>query len=90
MSNIIQLLERMGQDASLQNSASMEQVIEQSELSAELKGVLLNKDTVTLERQLDVCPDVVCIMIPAEDENPDESSEEEPDNDNKIAAVVNG
>ncbi|MPY23393.1 hypothetical protein [Shewanella sp. YLB-07] len=70
-SNIIQLLARMGQDASLQTPAEFEQVIRESELSNELKQSLINKYAISLEKQLDVCPDVVCIMVAHDEEDED-------------------
>lgn len=41
MSNVIELLEQLGADASLQTPESFEQAIQQSGLSAELKKALL-------------------------------------------------
>lgn len=76
MSNVIELLERMGQDASLQTQQSFEKAILESELTSELKQSLINRDDISLKRELDICPDVVCILLPADDEEkPDESEE---------------
>ncbi|MCL1041856.1 hypothetical protein L2712_09410 [Shewanella marisflavi] len=77
MPNIIQLLERMGQDATLQNEANFQQAITESTLSTTLKASLLNRDDISLKRELDVCPDIVCIMLPAEDEPEQEEEREE-------------
>lgn len=89
MSNIIQLLERMGQDAALQTEANFDKAITESTLSTTLKTLLLNRDNIILKRELDVCPDVVCLMVPAEDEEP--TNEEEPKEENvEIKAVVHG
>ncbi|MCL1146791.1 hypothetical protein L2747_12355 [Shewanella marinintestina] len=79
MSNIIQLLERMGQDASLQTETNFEQAIAESALTESLKQALTNKDDISLKRELDVCPDVVCIMLPAEDEEKEKEKNEEQD-----------
>ncbi|WP_076414597.1 hypothetical protein [Shewanella sp. UCD-KL12] len=79
MSNIIQLLERMGQDSELQTEQSFEQAIQESALTSELKQSLLNRDEINLKRELDVCPDVVCIMLPAEDEEKEKEDSEEAD-----------
>ena len=79
MSNIIQLLERMGQDASLQTETNFEQAIAESALTESLKQALINKDDISLKRELDVCPDVVCIMLPAEDEEKEKEKNEEQD-----------
>ncbi len=67
-SNIIQLLERMGQDASLQSTAEFQQVVSESTLSKDLKQSLLNKDIISLEKQLDTCPDVYCAFLAPEDD----------------------
>ncbi|RTR29717.1 hypothetical protein [Shewanella atlantica] len=82
MSNVIELLERMGQDASLQTQQSFEKAILESELTSELKQSLINRDDISLKRELDVCPDVVCIFLPAEDEKPNEDSDEDEKTDN--------
>ncbi len=79
MSNIIQLLERMGQDSELQTEQSFEQAIQDSALTNELKQSLHNRDDINLKRQLDVCPDVVCILLPSEDEDEDEDKSDEKD-----------
>ncbi|PMG42028.1 hypothetical protein [Shewanella sp. 10N.286.52.B9] len=87
MSNIIQLLERMGQDADLQNPLSLADAISTSNLTPELKLALSNNDITSLEKQLDVCPDIVCMMAPAESDKPteddkpaDESQPQDKDN----------
>ena len=81
MSNIIQLLERMGQDSELQTEQSFEQAIQESALTHELKQSLLNRDDISLKRQLDVCPDVVCVLLPAEDEETKPEQKEKPTED---------
>ena len=87
MSNVIQLLERLGQDASLQEPTDLNAVIAEADLNEELKQALLTKNTVSLEKQLDVCPDIVCVQIPAEDEEDDEDKEEE-GTENTVTLVI--
>ncbi|MCE9685485.1 hypothetical protein LZP73_04535 [Shewanella sp. AS16] len=88
MSNIIQLFERMGQDAGLQNHDAQLTAIQATELTAELKQALLANDAVSLERQLNINPDIFCAMVPAEDEQP---TEEAPaDEQDTIRMVANG
>lgn len=89
MSNIIQLLEKMGAEASLQPAQSAELAIAQSELSDELKDTLRNRDTLSLEHQLDICPDIVCLVAGPEDEPQPEDDEPKPA-EPQIRAVVNG
>ncbi|WP_028766355.1 hypothetical protein [Shewanella fidelis] len=87
MSNIIQLLERMGQDASLQTETNFEQAIAESALTESLKQALINKDDISLKRELDVCPDVVCILIPAEDEDEETDDKKEKDENNESTTI---
>ncbi|MBW8189827.1 hypothetical protein K0504_02170 [Neiella marina] len=75
MSAVIELLEKMGADSSLNNAEAFDAAIAQSELSVELKNALVNKNVTALERQLDVCPDTVCMLIPAEDDDGSEESD---------------
>ncbi|WP_179023819.1 hypothetical protein [Shewanella sp. Scap07] len=77
MSSVIELLEQMGQNAALQNQTSFEQAIEQSDLSDNLKTSLLNRDDISLKRELDVVPDVVCAFLPAEDEKEEKKEKDE-------------
>ncbi|QBF82076.1 hypothetical protein EXU30_04675 [Shewanella maritima] len=79
MSNIIQLLERMGQDAQLQDAQQLAQEIAQAEISAEQKQALVNQDAQALHKELDVCPDVVCLMVPDKPDEPDEDNDDKPD-----------
>ncbi|AQS39580.1 hypothetical protein Sps_04495 [Shewanella psychrophila] len=90
MSNIIQLLERMGQDSELQTEQSFEQAIQDSALTNELKQSLLNRDNISLKRQLDVCPDVVCILLPSEDEDKSDEKDETEDKQNDIRTLKVG
>ncbi|MCL1137924.1 hypothetical protein [Shewanella pneumatophori] len=85
MSNIIQLLERMGQDASLQTETNFEQAIAESALTESLKQALINRDDISLKRELDVCPDVVCVLLPAEDD--EEKTEDSPKEDETEISV---
>lgn len=89
MSSIIKLLERMGQESGLTESAiEFETAITESNLNEELKTTMLNRDIVALEKALDICPDVVCILLPADEEENQE--EEKKNNEEKIdvAAIV--
>ena len=75
MSSIIKLLERMGQESGLTESAiEFETAITESNLNEGLKQSMLRRDIVALEKALDICPDVVCVLLPADEEG--EESEE--------------
>ncbi|NMH64952.1 hypothetical protein [Shewanella salipaludis] len=89
MSNIIQLFERMGQDAGLQSRDAQLTAIQATDLTAELKQALLANDAVSLERQLDIAPDIFCALFPAEDEQPTEEAPAEQEQDT-IRMVANG
>lgn len=86
MSNIIKLLERIGQDANLQNNDALEQAIKQAKITTELQTTLLQKDTLALERQLDTCPDIIAFLAPAKDDEP--SEEESPDDGSDSNAEI--
>ncbi|NKF49861.1 hypothetical protein G3R49_04650 [Shewanella sp. WXL01] len=88
MSNIIQLLERMGQDAQLQDAQQLAQEIAQAEISAEQKQALINQDTQALHDELDVCADVVCMMVPAKDDKPKDDKESETKPDSETSSLL--
>jgi hypothetical protein len=77
MKNVIQVLAHMGESANLQSPEVAAEFVNQSELSAELQTALLEQDVTTLERNLDVCPDIVCIIMAPEDDEPSEDDEEQ-------------
>ncbi|WP_299793399.1 hypothetical protein [uncultured Shewanella sp.] len=92
MSNVIELLERMGQDASLQSTEEQCIAIKSSGLEENIKEPLLKKDLIKLKKELDICPDVVCIFFPAEDEPEKDSPEKESpkEDESEIKSVANG
>ncbi|WP_192022239.1 MULTISPECIES: hypothetical protein [Shewanella] len=90
MSTIIKLLERMGRDAILSNSAEFQAAINDTNLSPELKNALMNKDAQAIVNQLDVCPDIYCLLFPAdenENENENEDSKKKPSEDKTEIAL---
>ena len=86
MSKVIQVLEQMASDASLQSEQAIEELLATTAVNAEQVEAIINKDVISLERQLDVRPDIVCFVAPAEDEDEekddkdDENSTEETNN----------
>lgn len=88
MSNIIHLLERMGQDAQLQNQSQLEAEISQAQVSTSLKQALLSQDATALHNELDVCPDIVCLMVPAKDDKPKEEKESESKPDTETSSLL--
>ncbi|PMG76860.1 hypothetical protein BCU84_12480 [Shewanella sp. 10N.286.51.B7] len=90
MSSIIKLLERMGQESGLTESAiEFETAITESNLNEQLKQTMLNRDIVALEKALDICPDVVCILFPADEEEKEQEGDTKPSEDKtEIAATI--
>jgi len=77
MSNIIQLLERMGQDARLQDKSLKLKTINDTEISSDHKKLLSEGDADGLAEALKINKEIICFLIPAkEDEQESENSEE--------------
>ena len=72
MSKVMQVLEQMGSDATLQSEGAIQSLLVSAELDTEITEAIVNKDITSLERQLDVRLDMVCGVLPAEDEDEDE------------------
>ncbi|QYJ96892.1 hypothetical protein K0J45_15425 [Shewanella alkalitolerans] len=85
MSNIIQLLERMGQDAALQSDECKLQTIDESQISAEQKELLKSRKGDELAESLKTSKDIICFLIPAKDEEEEKDSENNEESDNKSA-----
>lgn len=75
MSKVINLIEMLGAQASF---GEQKMVINDSvELDSELKSALLDKDNDKLNELLGVRNTIVCAMLPAKDDEPDESEEQD-------------
>ena len=85
MSKVIQVLEAMAQ----LSNADVEKLVAQAEINAEQAEAIINKDVTSLERQLDICPDIKCLLVPAEDDE-EEKEEEEDTASSDIKSIVNG
>jgi len=86
MSNVIELLERMGQDANLQSSENKELLVNSSQLPNAVKQSLIAADSEALAKKLKTDKEIICFLIPAKDDEPD-TDEQEPEDTN---SVVNG
>ena len=76
MSTLINLLEQLASDASISNSVLKTQLIEQSDLTIDVKQALINGDTSEIEAALQP---IICITIlPAEDEPAEVPAKEQP------------
>ena len=87
MTKVIQVLEQMANDASLQTEQAIEQLLTTTEVDAEQAEAIISKDVTSLERQLDVCPDIVCLILPAEDD--DEEKDDDKDDDDSAEETSN-
>jgi len=87
MSKAVQLLETMAQLA----HADIEKLIAQTTINTELAEAIRAKDIISLERQLDICPDIYCVMFPAEDDDNTEESdgETEENSSSEVQSVAN-
>ncbi len=79
MSNIIQLLEKMGNNASLQNQQQLASAIAQADIDAELKQALTEKNRDKLNAKIKNCPTIICSMVIRPDDLPDEQPNEQPE-----------
>lgn len=75
MSKVIQVLEQMSRDANGQNEDAINNLLATAQLDTEITTAIINKDVITLERQLDVRSDIVCMILPAEDDEDDEDDD---------------
>lgn len=73
MSKVIDVLARMGQEA----NADIESLLAQEDIDINQSEAILNKDVTSLKRQLDICPDIKCFIIPAEDDEAEDEQESE-------------
>lgn len=83
MSNVIDLLERMGQDARLRHASldEVELALADAQIDPELQAAIIAKDQRQLEALLgrgNLC----CLMLPAK-EGEDDDSEESPSQDDE-------
>jgi len=82
MTKTVQVLAQMASNASIQNPQTIEQLLIDNNIETAISEAIINKDVTSLERQLDVCPDIVCIIhTPDEDDDKkdDDDSTEEPE-----------
>jgi hypothetical protein len=69
MSKVIQVLAEMANNAECQSDAAIEALVTAANLNATTTEAILAKDVTSLERQLDVCPDIVCLVVVADDDD---------------------
>lgn len=86
MTNVIKTLAQLASDACLQSPQATEQLLINNNIEEAIAKAIISKDVVSLERQLDVCPDIVCLVAPAEDE--EENEQEDKDSTEEANNVV--
>ena len=77
MSKVIQVLAQMGSDSSLQTKKAIETLLASVDIDNEQSEAIITKNVTSLERQLDICPDFYCAVMPAEDKDKDKDDEDE-------------
>jgi len=86
MSKVINVLEQLGQNASLQTPENIETYLTSTEISNNLIAAIVNNDIASLEHSLNVRQNIVCaIYTPDEDEPSEDDSEEK----EEIRAAIN-
>lgn len=82
MKNIISFLEELGKNADLRlDRVDFESILDNDDFDAEARNAILNKDQQALEMILDARSKIVCLLVPAEedeDEGEDDGKEKEP------------
>ncbi|QDP00432.1 hypothetical protein [Thalassotalea sp. PS06] len=88
MSNVIQLLERLGEDANLSDHTleNLKQQMQDLELSEVTQKAILEGDANALETLMNLSPIVCGIIIEDDEDSPDEN-EDEPQQPSQAVAV---
>ena len=67
MSNVIQVLAKMGSDANCQSEEAINELLVSEELNSETTQAIVNKDVSSIERQLNFRSNLVCIILAPDD-----------------------
>lgn len=86
MNNVIQLIERIGSSSDL-SAENYAEIVEQSEISLELKTALLNRDIMALEDLLGSNHNLMCILAPSDDDDGDADDDSGDDQQSESIAV---
>ena len=81
MSNIIQFLEKIASSATLMDNDAWKQELNSMDIDPELKLAFENKDQATIEQFLGSDTNLMCVLLPAEDDAP---ADNEPAQDEEI------
>ena len=87
MTNVISLLERIGQDADLRGAdrEALERAI--AALDPELRQALLARDQAALERLLGARTNVICGLVPGKDDEEEEDEDDDRRDDDEIRSL---
>jgi hypothetical protein len=79
MSNVIRLIEKLGQDSALRNanSGELEQTLLDAHVDPAIRAAILACDQAQLEKLLGANTNVCCVVAPARDDDDDVPSKEE-------------
>jgi hypothetical protein len=90
VSNVIDLLERLGQDAELRYATSeiMEEALLGTGIEPALREAIFGKDRRALEALLGAEPNVCCAIFREEEEEDEEDKEDKPGEDEKAVLDV--
>ncbi|WP_394493850.1 hypothetical protein [Shewanella sp. ENK2] len=83
MSSVIDLLECLGQDANLSTADEFNEAINKADLTPELKSSLLKRDVTSLTKQLNISAELVCGLLPADEDEGEEEGETESPSESK-------
>ncbi|AAZ25858.1 hypothetical protein [Colwellia psychrerythraea] len=85
MSKVIKALEKMGQDSSLDNELAITLLLTSLKINTNQIESIINNDIASLKQELDICPDIKCFIIPAEDDDETNDEQESADESNNLA-----
>lgn len=94
MNNVIKILESMGSNLQFSNLIALGSLLTDIKVNSEQSKAIMTKDVSSLEKQLDICPDIYCLLFPAEDGEEEKESDTEQENteqeNTEKNSVING
>ncbi len=94
MSKIIQVLEQMGSDASLNNEHEITALLANADISDSQQRAILAKNAELLAETIADLPEIKCFIIAVADDDEQEKQDKKEDDgsetSNKLAIVING
>ncbi len=88
MSNVIQFLEKIASTSTLMNDDAWKKELANMDIDPELKLAFQNKDQPTIEKYLGTDTNLMCVLLPAEEEpSEDEPADDEPSKDAEIRKI---